>query len=103
MKQIKGLNGELKPEHKKTNIRTMMGPTRYEKTPIQIYWKFHNPKTENFSDTNSDIIHISAQNIDCGYSLEPPRRGDSNEYPESMFLSRNKKEMYTHVNPSFTK
>ena len=24
---------------------------------------------------------ISAQNIDCGYSLEPPRRGGSNEYP----------------------
>ena len=25
------------------------------------------------------------QNIDCGYSLEPPRRGGSNEYPQSMF------------------
>ena len=31
------------------------------------------------------IYLISAQNIDCGYSLEPPRRGGSNEYPESMF------------------
>ena len=28
---------------------------------------------------------ISAQNIDCGYSLEPPLRGGSNEYPQSMF------------------
>ena len=28
---------------------------------------------------------LSAQNIDCGYSLEPPRRGGSNEYPQSMF------------------
>ena len=28
---------------------------------------------------------ISDQNIDCGYSLEPPRRGGSNEYPQSMF------------------
>ena len=36
---------------------------------------------------------ISAQNIDCGYSLEPPRRGGSNEYPQSMFLSRNKKNI----------
>ena len=46
-----------------------------------------------FSDKkkNSDIFHISAQNIDCGYSLEPPRRGSSNEYPQSMYLSRNKK------------
>ena len=31
------------------------------------------------------IILISAQNIDFGYSLEPPRRGGSNEYPQSMF------------------
>ena len=34
---------------------------------------------------NSDIFRFSAQNIDCGYSLEPPRRGGSNEYPQSMF------------------
>ena len=40
---------------------------------------------------NSNIFHISTQNIDYGYSLEPPRRGGSNEYPQSMFLSRNKK------------
>ena len=32
------------------------------------------PKYENFQIKNSDILHISAQNIDCGYSLEPPRR-----------------------------
>ena len=25
------------------------------------------------------------QNIDCGYSLEPPRRGGSNVCPQSMF------------------
>ena len=31
------------------------------------------------------IFLISAQNIDCGYSLEPHRRGGSNEYPQSMF------------------
>ena len=31
------------------------------------------------------IFVISAKNIDCGYSLEPPRRGGSNEYPQSMF------------------
>ena len=40
----------------------------------------------------SDIFHISAQNIDWGYSLEPPLQGGSNEYPQSMFLSRNKKK-----------
>ena len=32
------------------------------------------------------IFLYSAQNIDCGYSLEPPRRrGGPNEYPQSMF------------------
>ena len=31
------------------------------------------------------IFLIPAQNIDCGYSLEPPRRGGFNEYPQSMF------------------
>ena len=42
-------------------------------TPIQIYRKISPPKTENFQIKNSYISHISAQNIDCGYSLEPPR------------------------------
>ena len=46
------------------------------------------PKNENFQMKNSDIFHISAQNIDCGYSLEPPRRGGSNEYPQSMFFEQ---------------
>ena len=49
------------------------------------------PKTENFQMKNANIFLISAQNMDCGYSLEPPRRGGSNEYPQFMFLSRNKK------------
>ena len=45
-------------------------------------------KTWKFSDKNSDFFHIPAQNIDCGYSLEPPRRGGSNEYPQSMFFGQ---------------
>ena len=52
--------------------------------------KNSSPKTE-ISDKNSEIFHISAQNIDCGYSSEPPHQGGSNEYQQSMFLSRNKK------------
>ena len=31
------------------------------------------------------IFLFLLKNIDCGYSLEPPRRGGSNEYPQSMF------------------
>ena len=37
------------------------------------------------------IFLISAENIDCGYSLEPPRRGDSNEYLQSMFSAEIRK------------
>ena len=31
------------------------------------------------------------KNIHCGYSLEAPWRGASNEYPQCMFLWRDKK------------
>ena len=64
--------------------------------------KIFPPKNENFQIKNSYIFHISAQNIDCGYSLETPRRGGSNEYPQSMFWAEIRKIMYTPVNPSFT-
>ena len=47
--------------------------------------KISPPKTEIFQIKNSDIFYISAQNIDCGYSLEPPRRGGSNEYHNLYF------------------
>ena len=57
---------------------------------------------KKFQIKNSDIFHVSAQNIDCGYPLEPPRRGGSNEYSQSMFRAEIRKIMYTPVNPSFT-
>ena len=50
------------------------------------------------------LIHfflIFAPNIDCGYTLEPPHRDGSNEYPQSMFWSKNKKNRYTPAYPSF--
>ena len=31
------------------------------------------------------IFLFLLENIDSGYSLEPPRQGGSNEYPQSMF------------------
>ena len=43
------------------------------------------PKNENFQIKNSDIFHISAQNLDFGCSLELPCRGSSNKYPQSLF------------------
>ena len=68
--------------------------------PIQIYWKFYHQKWK-FSDKNSDIFHIPAQNINCWYSLEPPHPGGSNEYPQSMFLSRNKQNNVYSCKPQF--
>ena len=74
----------------------------YENTPIQIYRKFHlKKKTKINSDKNPNIFQISAQNIDCGYSLEPPRRGGSNEYPQSMYSSKNKKNNEYPCKPQF--
>ena len=70
--------------------------------PIQIYRKFHFQKLKIFRWKTPIFFYISAQNIDYRYSLEPPRRGGSNEYPQSMFWAEIRKIMYTPVNPSFT-
>ena len=59
----------------------MLHTKHYENTPIQIYIENFTTQNWKFSDKNVYIFHISAQNIDCGHSLEPPRRGGSNEYP----------------------
>ena len=77
-------------------------PTDITKTCLFKYTENCTTKKCKFSDKNSDIFLISAQNIDCGYSLEPPQRGGSNEYPQSMFSSGNEKIMHTPVNPSFS-
>ena len=68
----------------------------YENTPVQIYRKFHLQKTEKFRQKLWYFFQISAQNIDCGYSLEPP-----NEYPQSMFSSKNKKNNVYPCKPQF--
>ena len=66
---------------------------------IEIFFSTKNLK---FHQKKIDSFLIFAQNKDCGYTLEPPRRGGSNVYPQSMFLSKNKKNRYTPANPSFT-
>ena len=82
-----------------------------------ILWALEFKYIENFTTRNwkfsgkNLIFFIFLLKTDCGYTLEPPRRGrvrvrvrvsGSNDYPQSMFLSRNKKILYTPVNPSFT-
>ena len=71
------------------------------KTRLFKYIENFTTKKRKIQIKNSDIFHISARNIDCAYSLEPPRRGGSNEYPQSMFLSRNKKNNVYPCKPQF--
>ena len=57
------------------------------KTRIFKYIENFTTKKGNFSDKKIlTFFHISALNIDCGYSLEPPRRGVCDEYPQCMFF-----------------
>ena len=61
---------------------------------------FFPPKNESFLMKNSDIFHISAQNIDCGYLLELVEAVlTSTQNP--CFWAKIRKIMYTPVNPSF--
>ena len=63
------------------------------KTRLFKYIENFTSKKGTFSDKNSDVFHIFAQNIDCGYSLESPR---------SMFFSKKKKKKKkkkNHVKP----
>ena len=58
------------------------------------------PKTEKkLSDEKFWLFSYFGSKHRLWYLLEPPRRGGSTEYQQSMFLSRNKK---INVNPSFS-
>ena len=70
LKMLTDLKGRMQPLRKHAHLNILI---------------ISPPKNENFQIKNSDIFHVSAQNIDCWYSLQPPRRGGSNEYPQSMF------------------
>ena len=70
--------------------------TLYENTPIQIYWNFTTKKGK-FSDKKFWYFSYSCSK----HSLEPPRRGGSNEYPQSMFWSRNQNNNVYPCKPQF--
>ena len=59
---------------------------------ILMYWKSHH-QTPKFSNKTLIFFHISAQNIDCEYSVETPCRGGSNEYLQSVFWAEIKKTL----------
>ena len=73
----------------------------YENLPMQYTVILKFVKNENVQQKIYNIFLIFAQNIDCGYTLEPPRQGGSNKYSQSMFWSKNKKNRYTPAYPSF--
>ena len=78
---LKCVNGHS-DQNARTRSITKTRPLKYIEDLTTKNWKF--------SDKKFDIFHMSPQNID-GFSLEPPRQGGYNEYPQYMFLSRNKK------------
>ena len=79
-----------------------MRSKHYKNKPIQNILRILPQKiNENFQMKNAGSFHISAQNIDCGYLLEPPQQGSTNEYLQSMFLSRNKKINVYPCKPQF--
>ena len=77
--------------------------TLITKTRLFKYNETFTTKTWKFSDKISYMFHVSAQNIDIGYTLEPPRWGGSKEYRNLYFWAKKNKIMYTPVNPSYTK
>ena len=64
----------------------------YANTRMQYTAIFHGCNNVHFQMKFFNIFLIFAQNIDCGYTSELPQQGGSNEYPQSMFWSKNKKK-----------
>ena len=58
------------------------------------------PKNKNFQIKNLIFLYFCSKH-GLWYLLGPPRRGGSNEYPQSMFLSRNKRNNVYPCKPQF--
>ena len=71
-----------------------MSGRHYENLSMQ-YTEIFKVLNEKLQQNVFDTFLIFAQNIDCGYTLEPPQY----EYPQSMFWSKNKKKTYTLQTP----
>ena len=84
-------------QHEKTYLLTFVPKEvlNIMKTCLFKYIEMFTTKNWKFTDKKSDIFHISAQNRDCGYSLEPPRHN-------LCLWAEIRQIMYTPVNPNFT-
>ena len=92
----------------KTVLRRLRGACLRSRCPnyanisVQYTAIFHCCKNGNFQMRKCDILLILAQNIDRGYTLEPPHQwGGSNKYPRSMIWSENKKKNVYPCKPHF--
>ena len=88
---------DLSPEDKKTGSRIIITKTYLSKYTEKLITE----KLKIFRQKNQIFFIFLLKNIDSGYSLEPPRRGGSNKYPQSMFLSRNKQNNVYPCKPQF--
>ena len=83
-------------QHNHTVI-TGSAETGEELMTVQTYYNVVPDKTcfsvQNFS-------YFLYENVCCGYSLEVPHWGTSNEYPQHMFSLRNKKNIFL-IHPSY--
>ena len=82
---------------------------------LPLTWSYNTPTTHNTRKSQKMVIYLIIApdkapffstkkvftdflflngNICCGYSLEVPRWGTSNEYPQHIFLYRNKKRLF---------
>ena len=83
------LNQEVKVLHRHLTSKI----TSLRKHAHAIYRNSLGCKNENFDLKIFDIFLSFAQEIDCGYMLEPTCRGYS-VYPQPMFWKNNNKNRY---------
>ena len=73
-------------------LSAFMGYSRSKKREVKI--SFHSSRCFFQSKKYINFFLFLHKNICCGYSLEVPQWGTSNEYPQHMFSWRNKENVY---------
>ena len=76
-----------------------LSPLHHYETCLSKYIENFTTKTESFQI--KILIFFIFLHIDCGYLLELPHQGGSNKYPQSITLSRNKKNNAYYCKPQF--
>ena len=78
-----------------SSMGALFDSPHYENTPIQVYRKiFTSKKTEKLSDKNFDIFfsYFCSKHSLWVFVITASTRAVSNEYSQTMFLSRNLKK-----------